>query len=174
MKKYRALLISVAIILVAVGSVLFLKYAGSGDNNQPGSSAQNQVKGKKLNRYSSVEDISFSDDKINLYLFWGDGCGYCEGLINFLENIDSEYSEKYNIYLFEVWKNPDNHQLMENYAETLDYRVNGVPFLIVGKKAFSGFSSSMEQRIKDAINSEFDSRLEENPLTNFIKNNNPQ
>ena len=107
-------------------------------------------------------------------MFWGDGCGYCEGLISFLENIDSEYSKKYNIYLFEVWKNPDNHQLMENYAETLDYRVNGVPFLIVGKKAFSGFSSSMEQRIKDAINSEFDSRLEENPLTNFIKNNNPQ
>ncbi len=174
MKKHRALSISAAIILVVISGMLFIKYSKSADGGHPGSSVQNQTKGKSLNRYSNIKDISFSDSKINLYLFWGDGCGYCESLISFLENIDKEYSNKYNIYLFEVWKNLDNRQTMDQYAEESGYKPSGVPFLIVGKKAFSGFSPSMEQKIKDTINSEFDSRLEKNPLTDFIQNDSSQ
>ena len=123
-----------------------------------------------LSRHSLPEDIIFSEDKINIYLFWGDGCGYCERLIGFLESLDSEYSEKYNIYLFEVWNSPVNRQMMDNYASALSYNVSGVPFLIIGDQTFSGFSQSMEQQIKDAITYEFENRANNHVMRDFVQN----
>ena len=147
------------IIVVSVGLIILKNNQIIFSEGQPSDVPKEELtEAVTLSRHSLPEDIVFSEDKINIYLFWGDGCGYCERLIGFLESLDSEYSKKYNIYLFEVWNSPDNRQMMSNFAGALGHNVSGVPFLIIGDQTFSGFSQSMEQQIKDAITYEYENR----------------
>ena len=83
--------------------------------------------------------------KVNVYLFRGEGCPHCEEAIEWFDNTlskDEEYSK-----------------LMENVAKALDTEANGVPFIVIGEKHFSGFSASQSpDQIKEAIKSEYDNK----------------
>ena len=50
------------------------------------------------------EDIEEAKEKINIYLFWGNGCSHCSNLKAFMASIEEEYGKYYNLYTFEVWK----------------------------------------------------------------------
>ena len=104
-----------------------------------------------INRNSKIEDIVFENDKVNIYLFWGDGCPHCEKLLNFLESINNEYNKYYNVYAFEVWFNQSNAKLMKKLSEIMDEQIKGVPYTIIGDKTFSGFENSMKIEIQNAI-----------------------
>lgn len=43
-----------------------------------------------------------SKDPINIYLFWGDGCGACANLKEFFNNLDSSYNKYFNLIKYEV------------------------------------------------------------------------
>jgi glutaredoxin len=96
-------------------------------------------------------DIKFNDNKLNVYLFYGKGCPHCEELSEFIKSIDSEYGKYYDLYTFEVWNDRDNAKLMKKMSDRLVDKIAGLPYLIIGDKAFSGYSSSMNQTIKDTI-----------------------
>ena len=95
-------------------------------------------------------------EKINVYLFWGDGCGYCEAAKEFFASIEEEYDDYYNLVEYEVWYNKDNNELKENVAAYFNDDVTGVPYIIIGDKTFGGYSSEYDEDIKKAIKEAYD------------------
>lgn len=100
-------------------------------------------------------NISYSKEKINIYLFYGEGCPHCEELKNYLNSLDNKEKSYFNIYTFEVWNNSTNQQFMKESAKFLNKEVSGVPFLIIGNKTFEGYNESMNIKIKKAIKTEY-------------------
>lgn len=113
-----------------------------------------------INRNSDIDEIVFSKDKINIYIFWGYGCPHCEELFSFLESIHAEYEEYYNIYAFEVWRNENNGLLMDKFLEYFGDNVGprSVPYFIIGDQIFKGYSSNMNEEIINTIISKYNSR----------------
>lgn len=105
----------------------------------------------EINRNSKIEDIVFEEKKVNIYLFWGDGCPHCKEELEFLESIYDEYKKYCNIYAFKVWYNQDNADFMIELADELGEEVSGVPYTIIGDKTFSGFGISMKKDLKSTI-----------------------
>lgn len=100
-------------------------------------------------------NISYSKEKINIYLFYGEGCPHCEELKNYLNSLDNKEKSYFNIYTFEVWNNSTNQQFMKESAKYLNKEVSGVPLLIIGNKTFEGYNESMNIKIKKAIKTEY-------------------
>ena len=100
-------------------------------------------------------NISYSKEKINIYLFYGEGCPHCEELKNYLNSLDNKEKSYFDIYTFEVWNNSTNQQFMKDSAKYLNKEVSGVPFLIIGNNTFEGYNESMNTKIEKAIKTEY-------------------
>lgn len=98
--------------------------------------------------------------KVNVYLFRGDGCPHCQEAEEWFSELskDEEYSKYYTLVDYEVWYNEENASLMEKVAKDLGTEANGVPFMVIGEKYFSGFSSDMADDIKAAIKDAYNSK----------------
>lgn len=103
-----------------------------------------------------------ADKKINVYLFRGEGCPHCEEAIEWFNDTlskDEEYSKYYKLVEFEVWYDEDNSKLMSEVAEELGTQASGVPFIVIGDKYFSGFSStSSPDELKEAIKNAYENK----------------
>lgn len=99
-------------------------------------------------------------EKINFYLFYGDGCPHCEHELEFLENIEEEYKDKFNLVKYETWYNEENQQLMQAVAAKLDVEGGGVPFTVIGDKTFVGYSEENDDAIREAIVDAYDKQID--------------
>lgn len=104
--------------------------------------------------FSNYEE---NDKQIPIYLFRGNGCGFCRSFLNFLNSITDEYGQYFKLVSFEVWEDSDNSTLMYDVAEFLGETVQGVPYIIIGDKTFSGYASDYDEAIKTAIKELYES-----------------
>ena len=100
--------------------------------------------------------LPFSVDaasKKNVYIFKGATCGYCKKALAFFQDLinDSNYADKFDLIEYEVWNNKENAKLGEAVAKELEEEMDGVPYIIVGNKSFSGYTTSYDDQIKQAI-----------------------
>ena len=138
-------------------------YSSSSDesNNIKNNEIINEEKEIDENKISTIltniqeKDITFDSEKINIYLFWDDGCPHCHDLGEMLASLDDNYNTLFNLYSFEVWNNLESRNLMKRFADAADQEVDGVPFLIIGEKVFVGYIDSMENEIKETIKAEY-------------------
>lgn len=93
----------------------------------------------------------FAAEKINVYIFKGEGCGYCAKALTFFEGLDDEYKSYFNLVEKEVWNDENNATQMEKVADYFNEDVGGVPYIIIGEKTFQGFAETYEEDIKEAI-----------------------
>ncbi|MCI8588778.1 MAG: thioredoxin family protein [Bacilli bacterium] len=109
---------------------------------------------------ATLDTIDQEADKVNIYVFWGDGCPHCEELFEFLDNNKKKYGKYFNAYGFEVWYNDENGKLLDQIKEELGEETGsrGVPYFIIGDKAMSGFDGSMKKEIEDLILSKYKTR----------------
>ncbi len=113
-------------------------------------------KEKELSKNTKPSDIKQSDGKVNIYFFWGDGCPHCAAEFEALNEIAREHRDKFNLYTFETWYNEDNEQLVQKFADALDGKeIKGVPYTIIGKKSFTGFSENHIDQFIEAITSQY-------------------
>lgn len=100
------------------------------------------------------------NEKINVYIFRGEGCPHCEEAIEWFENElanDEEYSKYYKFVKYEVWYDESNADLMDNVAKELGTQASGVPFIVIGDEYFSGFSAEESpNKIKEAIKTQYE------------------
>lgn len=89
--------------------------------------------------------------KINVYLFKGEGCGYCAKALTFFKGLDSEYKSYFELVEKEVWNSKTNATLMQEVANSLGIEVKGVPLIVIGDKTIQGYSEEYNDQIKDAI-----------------------
>lgn len=106
-------------------------------------------------------DFEENDDQITIYMFRGQGCGYCKKFLTFLNSIMDEYGEYFKVETYEVWQDADNAELMQNVASFLGKKAEGVPFIIIGDKTFNGYSESYNEDIKSAIKELYDTKKED-------------
>ena len=102
-------------------------------------------------KVSSITNTEVEDNKINLYLFYGEECPHCEEERGFLDKIKDNYKDNLNIYYFEVWHNDDNSKLMDQVREEFSITKTGVPLTIIGDKSYVGYSSVIGSRIENSI-----------------------
>ena len=55
-----------------------------------------------------LNDVTYVDDKKNIYIFWGNGCAHCEDLRVYLEKNAKLWKNDYQIFSFETWKDEEN------------------------------------------------------------------
>lgn len=102
-----------------------------------------------------LEDVTYDNNKVNIYFFWGDGCPHCEEGFKFLDSISDEYGKYFKLNKFEVWNNEENAELMEKFAAKMGDEVSGVPYIVIGEKTFKGYSERYEESIKEAIKEQY-------------------
>ena len=100
---------------------------------------------------NTESDIKSSKDKLNIYIFWGDGCPHCKHLAEFLGEKQSEIGDKISLYTFEVWKDKNNLAFLKSFGKFLGENPKGVPYIIIGNKTYSGFSETDEETKQEII-----------------------
>lgn len=114
-----------------------------------------------LNNKEELEDNTqnndgVSDDEpINIYLFWGDGCGACANLKEFFNNLDNSYNNYFNLIKYEVWYNEENYELMHKIGDYLNQTYYAVPFLVVGDEIMIGADDAKKEYILEKIIEEY-------------------
>lgn len=99
-----------------------------------------------------------NDKQAVIYLFRGNGCGYCRNFLTFLNSIVDEYGDYFRVVSYEVWYNSNNEALAQDVADFMGVRLDGVPFIVIGDKVFPGFNNSYEEEVKTAIMDQYNSK----------------
>ena len=108
-----------------------------------------------------IEDTNEPNDDpqdkvpINIYLFWGNGCGACANLKEFFNNLDSSYNKYFNLIKYEVWYNEENSELMHKVGNYLNQTYYAVPFLVVGDEIIIGDDDAKKEYILEKIIEEY-------------------
>ena len=101
---------------------------------------------------ANLDNYKDGENKVPVYLFRGQGCSHCHEFLEFVaSDLVKEYGDKFELISYEVWNNKENANLMEEVSEYLDDDANGVPYIIIGEKRYNGYSESMNDKIKTAI-----------------------
>ena len=118
-----------------------------------------------VDKLSDITSSNIEEEKINIYLFYGQECPHCEEERIWLDNIIKEYDNKINVYYFEVWHNDENVIIMNKAKKKLEITSNNIPLTIISDKYYVGFSNTVASRIEENIKE----YLELNSSSNMIK-----
>lgn len=148
----KKIIIALLVVAILAGLGLYLTRPRHHTLTKPNATVSNSQSETvaKLQKMKA-SDIKYDETKINVYIFWGDGCSHCKALGNFIKEIEPEYSKYFDLYTLEVWYDSENSQLMAKTAETLNERLSGVPFMIIGDKSYFGYNPADNEGIKQAI-----------------------
>ena len=97
-----------------------------------------------------VTNNVYAKEKVKLYLFYGDGCPHCASEKEFVDKLQQD-DNNLEVIMYEVRHNEENAILMNEVKASLDKNNQYVPFTVIGKESFTGFNSSFENAIKNAI-----------------------
>lgn len=89
-----------------------------------------------------------SEEKVNIYVFYGKECPHCEALFDYLDTLEEE---SISIQTYEVWHNKKNQRLMQRVKKVFQNTETGVPYYVIGEKNFTGYGTEDNQEIKHAI-----------------------
>ena len=110
---------------------------------------------KKL-KEADLSEYKESDDKVNVYIFRGSTCSHCLDAVAHFASIVKDEGKYFNVKTYEVWSNSDNNDLMNDAANEIgDSEVSGVPYIIIGKKSWSGYAASYDDEMMKQIKSEY-------------------
>lgn len=113
-----------------------------------------------------------TDDQAIIYLFRGNGCGFCKNFLTFLNSIVGDYGKYFKVVSYEVWQDSNNEELMEEVAEFLGTSVGGVPFIVIGDQYFPGYTSSYDETIKNAIMEQYENKNSYDVMEELAKSKN--
>lgn len=152
-KKFKFILLSLVL------GVLILGVTGCGKSGKDYYAKYQHLNFKEVLEAEKFElantNYEESDEQAVIYLFRGQGCGFCRNFISFLNSISEEYGKYFKLVSFEVWNDADNADLMSKVADITGVEARGVPYIIIGDKVFDGYIDSYDQDIKDKIMSQY-------------------
>lgn len=94
--------------------------------------------------------------KVNVYFFRGDGRSFCAKAEEWFDSIQDEYGKYFTIKDYETWYSADNAKLLEKVADARNETVDGVPYIIIGEKSWSGFDESYQEEMLAQIKDEYE------------------
>ncbi len=92
-----------------------------------------------------------SGNKVTIYLFRGDGCGYCSKAIEYFNGLAGKYDDYFELKAYEVWYDKSNSNLLDEVKKELSISETGVPLFVIGDDYHTvGFSEAMSDSILEA------------------------
>lgn len=89
-------------------------------------------------------------ERVELLLFWGDGCPHCAAEKAWLTTLKEQYPEL-EVREYEVWYDSQNRRLFEQVAAEHGIDPQGVPGTFVGEAGWIGFNDVIAYEIEDAV-----------------------
>ena len=114
-----------------------------------------------VDKVADIVGVDIDNDKVNLYLFYGEECPHCEEEREWLKDIKEDYKKYLNVYEFEVWHSDDNSKNMETIKSIFNETSGSVPFTIIGDTEYVGYSNSISSILENKI--KYYSELDNNP-----------
>ena len=137
--KYKTDIIFILITILILGIISYFVFFNEKDVNNV------------VNKNATVEELKKEEGMVNIYLFYGRECPHCEKLMEYLDDINNKYGDKFNLYGFEIWHNSDNANLMKEFLKTKGDKSSGIPYYIIGDESFVGYNYTYDEKIIDAI-----------------------
>jgi len=91
-----------------------------------------------------------SDEKVMIYVFWGDGCPHCAEAIPYLEDLAAS-NQAIALRLYEVWNNEENRAFLFNMGEKFGFEPSSVPTTFIGSQYVVGFNDQTKPQIEAMI-----------------------
>lgn len=95
-------------------------------------------------------DVAAGGERVELVLFWGDGCPHCEAERAWLETARDEFPGL-TVTEHEVWYDEANRELLADTADRLGFEVTGVPTTVIGDRHWVGFSEQVREELTAEI-----------------------
>jgi len=95
---------------------------------------------------NSASASTLSDEPVPVYFFWGVGCPHCEHAKPFLADLAQRYPVR--IHDYEVWRSPENANLLKAMAARLDFQPRAVPTFIIGERHWVGFNDQLAREVE--------------------------
>lgn len=101
--------------------------------------------------------------KVDVYIFYKEGCPYCELAFDYLDELKTTDGDKFDIVAFEVYNSSweiidqSKYDLMMEVGNYFNNDVSGVPFIVIGDKYnTNGFDEEViANEIKETIDKEY-------------------
>ena len=106
-------------------------------------------------------EFDYDSDKVPVYMFRGEGCPHCAEAEEWFESVKDQIQNKAELVGYETWNNEDNAKLLEQVGEIMKQDVEGVPYIIVGNKTWSGFSQDYADEILEEIDNVYNTKKED-------------
>lgn len=105
----------------------------------------------------TIENENYKEDdkQAVIYMFRGQGCGFCRAFLEYMNSISKEYGKYFKMVSFEVWKDSKNSELLNKMPLVTNQSAGGVPYIIIGEKVFAGYTSAYDEDIKKAIMAQY-------------------
>ena len=94
-------------------------------------------------------------EKVTIYIFRGNGCGFCKKALTYFNEVKNEYADYFEVKTYEVWENQYNNELMNDVADKLGDTLEGVPYIVVGQTSVNGFNDELSEKIVNAALTEY-------------------
>ncbi|MGD9700920.1 MAG: thioredoxin [Acidimicrobiia bacterium] len=88
--------------------------------------------------------------RIELVIFYGDGCPYCARELAFLADLQVR-EPRLEVTAHEVWNNEQNRELFRTTAASHGIEPQAVPTTFLGDSVWVGFDSTVQRQIEDAV-----------------------
>jgi hypothetical protein len=98
----------------------------------------------------SLRTSPLQDSKVDVYLFWGEGCTHCEEEKRFLTGLSKEHHDL-DIREYEVLHDRRNLRLLTDLMKVHGRQTSGVPITFIGSRVFEGFSRQIQSAMERTI-----------------------
>ena len=98
----------------------------------------------------SADAGSADPERVQLIIFYGEGCPYCARELAFLDELQDR-QPLLEVERYEVWNNAENRQLFQTTAAEFGVDAQAVPTTFLGEAVWVGFDSTVQQQIEDAV-----------------------
>lgn len=99
--------------------------------------------------------------EVKVYFFRGEGCSHCAEAEAWFQSIEEEYGSYFEIVDYETWYNQENAELMQQVAAARNEDAQGVPYIIIGKQSWNGFTQSYGDEMLARIKSEYETNVDD-------------
>lgn len=112
-----------------------------------------------------LSPVKAENNKVEIKLFYGEGCPHCALEKDFLKEIKLKYQEKILIEEYEIYYNQKNANIFSELISNLKIETAGVPLLLINEEYVLGYEGDdttgviIENKIKKILGTE---EIEEN------------
>jgi len=97
-----------------------------------------------------IPNFANAQNKVDIILFYGNGCLHCNQAISFLDNLKKEYTY-INVQKYEVYSNQENRELFQKIANANNISIEKVPTIFIDKDIIVGFDKKQSEKIKQIV-----------------------